>query len=148
MHKIKVLFRIIFVLCLAGAIFFSFRSDTKKCDYLLIKINKISFCSRIADSDSERVTGLSGVNGLEKFDALLLVFENQEKHGIWMKNMLIPIDILWLDSNKTIIHKEENVLPDTYPRVFYPKSNAKYVLETKAGFIEDNGLRLLDQFRW
>jgi uncharacterized membrane protein (UPF0127 family) len=133
---------------LAGAVFYPFVSSTKKCDYQSIEVNKISVCSRIADSDYERVAGLSGVKSLDKYDALLFVFEKEDKHGIWMKNMLMPIDILWLDSNKRIIHKEENVSPGTYPKVFYPKSNAKYVLETKTGFIEDNTLNLLDQFRW
>lgn len=146
--KFKILFRIILIFCLTVTIFYSFVLSDKKCGFQLIEVNKINLCSRIADSDSERVSGLSGVKNLDKYDALLFIFENEDKHGIWMKNMLIPIDILWLNSSKTVIHIEEYVSPDSYPRIFYPNNNAKYVVETKAGFIEDNRLNLLDQFSW
>jgi len=64
---------------------------------------------------------------------MLFVFENPGIHGIWMKDMKFPIDIIWLDKDMSVISKELNVSPDTYPQVFYPSREAYYVLEVKAG---------------
>lgn len=146
--KFKIFFRTLLAICIVSAIFYSYKSNTKKCDYQLIEVNKITLCTRVAYSDAERISGLSGVSSLDKYEALLFVFEDEDKHGIWMKNMLIPIDIFWLNANKQVIHIEENVNPDTYPKVYQPKTNAKYVIETNAGFAEKNKLNLIDQFKW
>lgn len=69
---------------------------------------------------------------------MLFVFKKEDKHGIWMKDMRFPIDILWLDSKYKVVSVAENVSPDTFPKIFYPHTNAKYVFEAKAGFSAEN----------
>ncbi|HEY4528324.1 MAG TPA: DUF192 domain-containing protein [Candidatus Paceibacterota bacterium] len=87
----------------------------------------------VADTDVERIQGLSGRETLPLGTGMLFVFENPGIHGIWMKDMKFPIDIIWLDKDMSVISKELNVSPDTYPQVFYPSREAYYVLEVKAG---------------
>jgi uncharacterized protein len=68
---------------------------------------------------------------------MLFVFENEAEHIFWMKDMRFPIDIIWLDSNKTIIHIEHNVQPCSFGSfcpTYKPDGNSLYVLETVAGF--------------
>lgn len=50
-----------------------------------------------------------------------------------MKDMLVPIDILWLSDTGEVLGVEESVAPETYPRVFYPPQPVRLVLETRAG---------------
>ena len=87
----------------------------------------------IADSDLERMRGLSGGEALAARTGLLFIFEKSGLHGFWMKDMNFPIDIVWLDENFGIIGVEKSVSPDTYPQVFYPPRAVKYVLELNAG---------------
>jgi len=75
-------------------------------------------------------------------NGMLFVFPEKGVHGIWMKNMLFPIDILWLDEAGTILWVEENVPAcsgEPCP-VYYPEGAAAFVLEVNAGYATENGL--------
>jgi len=92
----------------------------------------------IADTDKTREKGLSNSAALLSNTGMLFVFETSEMHGFWMKEMKYPIDIIWLDQEKRIIHIEKSVEPSSYPQIFVPTTPAKYVLETPAGFTNKN----------
>jgi uncharacterized membrane protein (UPF0127 family) len=76
--------------------------------------------------------GLGGRNSLPPSYAMLFIYAADAPHGIWMKDMRFAIDIVWLDSDKRIIHQLRNVSPATYPTVFRPRTPARYVLELTA----------------
>ncbi len=88
-----------------------------------------------------RTRGLSGMKSLPEDSAMLFTFDQADEHGIWMKDMNFSIDIFWLDERYKVVHIEENVSPDTFPAVFYPKQKALYVLEANAGFAEKYTLK-------
>ena len=51
--------------------------------------------------------------------------------------MKMPIDIVWLDRDKKVVHIEENVQPDAEPyEVYQPPVPARYVLEMAAGSVQ------------
>lgn len=89
----------------------------------------------LADEQSERVQGLSGVPSLRDFEGKLFIFDVDDKHGFWMKDMLIPIDIIWINKNLEVVYIEENVAPNSYPEVFGPPVDARFVLEMNAHFV-------------
>ena len=91
-----------------------------------------------ADRDS-RERGLSGRTNVPDNYGLLFVFDSPDRVGIWMKDMQVPIDIMWLSDNYEIVHIERSVSPLTYPNVFYPPVPVPYVLETRAGYARDQG---------
>jgi len=97
---------------------------------------------RIADSAQEREQGLMFEKSLPESGGMLFVFENEGPHAFWMKNTLIPLDIVWLDTEGKIVFMRENALPcrEEPCETFSPDANAKFVLETNAGFAEKNGL--------
>lgn len=99
---------------------------------------------QIADSIQERTQGLSGTERLDDGHGLFFIFDTEDRHGIWMKDMNYSIDIIWFDRFGQIIHIEENVSPDTYPKVFRPESAALYVLEVNAGFVDQENLMMGD----
>jgi uncharacterized protein len=66
---------------------------------------------------------------------LLFVFEDLDFHGIWMKNCRFPIDIVWLDEERRVVHVAEGAPPckvDPCP-VYQPMKKAAYVVEIGAG---------------
>ena len=65
---------------------------------------------------------------------MLFVFPKDDRYGFWMKDMLIPLDMFWLNAQGHVVYIAENVATSTYPNVFYPTEPARYVLETVAGF--------------
>lgn len=146
--KPKVLIRTLVPLLVLTAAFCSLNFSKKNCSGIKIYTDTKTLCTIVAYSNIERIKGLSGVDNFLDFDAMLFVFEKEGKHGIWMKDMLMPLDIIWLDANKQIVHLEKNVSPDSYPKSFNPGSNAKYVIETKAGAIEELGLKPMYQLKW
>ncbi len=86
----------------------------------------------IANTDEERIRGLSGRRDLAAGSGLLFVFPNEATYGFWMKEMNFAIDILWISADLKVIHIAEDVAPETYPKVFRPSQPARYVLELKA----------------
>lgn len=65
---------------------------------------------------------------------MLFVFPQSGRHGFWMKDTLVPLDIFWLDSQGHVVSMALDVATSTFPNVFYPSQPASYVLETAAGF--------------
>ena len=99
----------------------------------------------IADTDAKRIQGLSNRESLPTDTGLLFIFPTPTTPSFWMKDMHFPIDIIWLDANWKIIGIEKNLTPETYPKLFFPPSPIKYVLEVNAGFSTKNNLKTGDR---
>lgn len=100
---------------------------------LPILIGDSIFDARIAQTESELEKGLSGTKKFANNEAMLFVFQQDAKHAIWMKDMHIPIDVIWLDSKKNVVHIVRNMTPLSYPKSFKPTVPARYVIEVPAG---------------
>lgn len=107
-----------------------------------IKIGQTTILSTIADTKEERTKGLAQRDSLAPNEGMLLVFENDGYHQIWMKGMKIPIDIIWISADKKIVAIEKNVKPprpsasDFELKIYTPKDLARYVLEVQAGLTD------------
>jgi uncharacterized protein len=112
-----------------------------------VKIDGILFSVKVADTEEERRQGLSGTAGLAPRGGMLFVFDENDQHGIWMKDMNYPIDILWISENYNIVNIKKNVSPDTYPQVFKNNKPARYVLELPAGSIDEYSFNGLSQIK-
>jgi uncharacterized protein len=85
--------------------------------------------------DEDRAMGLMFRPSLPKDRGMLFIFERPDFHGIWMKNCRFPIDIVWLDEEKKVVHVAESVPPckaEPCP-VYNPLRRAAYVVELNAG---------------
>ena len=85
--------------------------------------------------DEDRAMGLMFRPSLPKDRGMLFIFERPDFHGIWMKNCRFPIDIVWLDEQKKVVHVAESVPPckaEPCP-VYNPLRRAAYVVELNAG---------------
>lgn len=99
----------------------------------------------VADDMSERIKGLSGTPYLPDDVVKLFAFGVPGTHSIWMKEMNYPLDILWLAEDGVILHIEENVTPDTFPRSFASPTPAWFVVEANAGFVATHDITFGDK---
>lgn len=118
-------------------VWFVFRPSTNT---TLIELDGTVVQAEIADTHEERIQGLSGREELAENHGMLSVFEREGTWGIWMKDMHFAIDILWLDEQGRIVTILRSIVPETYPKVFYPLAPARYVLELPAGFADVHGI--------
>lgn len=100
---------------------------------------------KIADSNEERIKGLSNTEKLDEDSGLWFIFDKEDYYGIWMNDMNYSIDVIWVDKNRRVVHFEQNLSPETYPKVFKPKNKALYILEINAGLIKKSGIKIGDE---
>jgi hypothetical protein len=106
-----------------------------------LKLGDATFKAWVATSGSDRAKGLIGIDKLNSDQALLMVFPNQDKWVISMKDMTVPIDIVWLNSDKKVVFVVKNTTTsELSPESFTPKSVAKYVVELPAGTIDSKSI--------
>ena len=104
-----------------------------------VTINGVVLVADISASNEERTKGLSVKDALAENEAMLFVFGNEGEHTFWMKDMKFPIDIIWIDGNKTVVHIEHNLQPCGYGLLcptYKPDQDSLFVLETVGGFAE------------
>ncbi len=99
----------------------------------------------VADDHEERTLGLSGKASLRELEGKLFIFDTDAKHGIWMKDMFFPIDIIWFSKDLEVVHTVENVSPDSYPEVFVSPIDARFVLEMNAFIVSSLKIRAGDR---
>jgi uncharacterized membrane protein (UPF0127 family) len=92
----------------------------------------------VADTPAEQEQGLSGHSPLAAGDGMLFVFKAPALYGFWMKDMLFPLDIIWISADHKITYIEKSLQPSTYPETFAPKLPSQYVLEVIAGTADKN----------
>ena len=100
------------------------------------------FSVEIADDDGERTFGLMNRDSLDADKGMLFIFDNEGNYPFWMKNTLIPLDMVWLNSNKEVVFIKENALPcEQDPcSIITHEGQAKYVVELNAGTAADKGI--------
>ena len=111
------------------------------------KIQKVCFNENcysveLAQTDEQRQTGLMGREYLDKDMGMLFIYEDEGVYPFWMKNTLIPLDMIWIDKNATVARIIKNAEPcgKEYCPSINPNKKAKYVLEINGGEADSIGL--------
>lgn len=96
----------------------------------------------IADTDIERSRGLSGRKYLGDYEGMLFIYESEVSNPFWMKDMLIPLDIIFIDKDDFIVNIKENQQPceENYCPSISSLEPFQYVLEVNSGFCEENSI--------
>ena len=128
------------------------RSDLGTLKGPTLAIGNLIINLEIADTPELRTLGLSGHSPLSDSEGMLFVFEKVSAYHFWMKDMLFPLDIIWLEvdeSNKegSIVDISRNVLPESYPKSFSPSVPVRYVLEVNANLTERNNWKIGDRLK-
>ena len=122
-------------------------SFTKEGELSIIKATsdstKVVLDIEIAKTDYEIQTGLMYRNAMAKNQGMLFVFSDVRERSFYMKNTRIPLDLIFIDENKTIVSFQKNAKPldeSSLPS----NAPAKYVLEVNAGRTDAWGVAVDD----
>ncbi|MBI2655841.1 DUF192 domain-containing protein [Candidatus Woesearchaeota archaeon] len=106
----------------------------------------IGINAEIADDKEEMMKGLMFREKLEENSGMLFIFENEGPQTFWMKNTLIPLDIIFIGNNFEIVDIKGAEPCSKDPCKYYASSGpAKYVLEVNAGFAAGNKINVDDK---
>ena len=115
-----------------------------------ITVGTIPLKVSLADDELERKEGLSGKSSLPEGEGMLFSFDRQNIYpSFWMREMLIPIDIIWIEGGKVVkvdknIAPPEKDTPESELKLYYPDKPIDYVLEVNAGFSDTNDIKIGD----
>jgi uncharacterized protein len=99
--------------------------------------------AEIAYTDETRMRGLMFRESLPADSGMLFIFPYVDQHSFWMKNTLIPLDIIWLNQRKEIVYFTTAVPCTSDPCDSYiPMQKSKYVLEVNGGFAKKHNLKV------
>ena len=104
------------------------------------------FVVELAKTTAEQEKGLMNRTELDANKGMLFIFNNEGVYQFWMKNTLIPLDMIWMDGNNKIVFMAQNIQPCKTmicPNI-NPLVNANYVLEINAGVAAENGIKTGD----
>lgn len=96
----------------------------------------------VVDTDEKRARGLGGLASIPVNYGMFFIFDDTNYQSIWMKDVLFPIDIVWIDENYKIVHIERNISPNTYPKIFTAPMLARFVLELNEGIAQSYHLKI------
>jgi hypothetical protein len=97
----------------------------------------------LALTDQEKATGLMYREKLAADHGMLFVFDRDNILAFWMKNTLIPLDIIWFDATGRIVDVNADAQPcraDPCPK-FLNRLPARAVLLVNAGYAAAHGLK-------
>jgi uncharacterized membrane protein (UPF0127 family) len=116
----------------------------------VVKINEKVINVELAKTKEERAKGLSGRASLEANSGMLFVFGPDDPiPSFWMKDMLIPLDLIWIKSGK-IIRIDKNVpipgksVSDNKLKTYSAGTPVDFVLEVSGGYSDSNLIKVGD----
>lgn len=101
----------------------------------------------VVQKEEDLRRGLQLREFLDPQSGMLFIFAQSRRHSFWMKDTWIPLDMIWMDYGRRIVHVEHDVPPcrkDPCP-TYTPSQEALYVLEVNAGYSQELGLELGDR---
>ena len=102
-----------------------------------VSVGRATLKVELAQTPKEKMTGLSHRSSLAEGRGMLFLFKNEGSHSFWMKDTHFPIDMIWINARKEVVHIEHDVVPETFPQSFSSPIPALYVLEVPAGYAKN-----------
>lgn len=150
----------ILVVVLAAFLIFSefFKKNEKDTDYVFRQDGVLTFTDsanavktkadiQIADNEYDEELGLMNRKQMDENRGMLFIFPESRIQTFWMRNTFIPLDMIFVDSAKTIvtIQKNTKILSD---QTYSSNVPAQYVIEVNAGYCNRHNIKTGDNVSW
>jgi len=99
----------------------------------------VTIAIELADSDITRRIGMMFREEMEELQGMLFIFPFEDIRSFWMRNTILPLDMIFINTKNEIVNIEKNTEPFA-ERSYFSTAPAKYVLEVNAGFADRYGL--------
>jgi uncharacterized membrane protein (UPF0127 family) len=140
-HGYRVLAGFLIFAAFVFVVFFYFKQISSRVVNQTVDLTNLRL--EIADTDATRRHGLSGRKDLAFNEGMLFVFDESSIQPFWMKDMLFPLDIIWINQGKVVevatlkAPSSQAVIPPTH----VPTHKADRVLELNSGQASALGIR-------
>ena len=108
---------------------------------------KLRFTVEVARSGAEQATGLMNRASLAPDRGMIFPFDPPRPASFWMKNTLIPLDMVFVRADGSIANVEANTVPLSLDPV-YSNGTVKAVLEIAGGRAGELGIKAGDKVEW
>jgi uncharacterized protein len=109
-----------------------------------VRAPKATLVLQVASTDDQRERGLMSVRKMPQHTGMLFVFDNDVPQGFWMKDTLVPLDMVFIAADGRVrrVFADVPVVPLDTPDDQIPRreAQAKYVIELPAGEAAADGI--------
>ncbi|SFE03025.1 DUF192 domain-containing protein [Roseivivax sediminis] len=99
----------------------------------------VSFRAEVADTNEERAQGLMHVEEMGRLEGMLFVYDRPQSVAFWMKNTLIPLDMIFADARGVVQKVHDRAQPHDLTGI-PGGDDIQYVLEVNGGMAETLGI--------
>ena len=107
--------------------------------YIDVRLGDSTVHAELADNPVKQMLGLMGRTALADDEGMLFPLGEESRPKFWMMGMRMPIDVIYMGSDKTVVDVKSNLQPFSLSNLdttFAPDQKAMYVLEVAAGFAQ------------
>ena len=148
--KKRIIFLIVMALLLiTGALMFNAPEQTEVISIAFPNGGMLN--AEVADTPEKLLFGLAFRRALPPDGAMLYIFDESGPHRVWTKEFQFPVDVIWLDESKVVVHVVKDAVPcmeDRCPWYGPPPRDARYVVESNVGFIDQEKVKVGDTVKF
>lgn len=134
----------------AAMLFAGHATAQNSCDTSTIDIrsdgSSVRFAIEVVDTARDRAVGLMNRPSMPRFSGMLFVYESEREVSFWMRNTMIPLDMIFIDSAGVIQNIHENAIPYDESSIFGGDA-IQYVLEINGGMARALGISVGSEVR-
>lgn len=101
----------------------------------------------VADNEQKTAQGLMHRSSMPENAGMLFLMPQEDIQGFWMRNTYIPLDMIFVNSNKEIVTIHHNTTPMN-ENSYLSTAPALYVVEVNGGFCNKNNIKEGDQIEF
>ncbi len=143
-HRMVHTMRFVFIVCMTSGLVACSDASSEKVVIETIQGKHHSFTVELAITDEQRALGLMNRDFLPANHGMLFDFGAPQEVTMWMKNTLIPLDMVFIKEDGLIARVEHKTEPLS-TRVIYSGDAVRYVLEVNGGTMETHGIKADDR---
>lgn len=134
MINFKKIFVLFIILIFSVSLYISnFQGKSEEKTFVTINNKKIFL--DVANNDEKRATGLMYRENLPENNGMIFLFDKVDKYNFWMKNVKIPLDMIFIYNNKIVKIYNNVPICKNDPCEIYPSDyKIDSVIELKGGF--------------